>query len=111
VRTAKARALAVFGIERSPVFPDAPTMKEEGYTSVEAHVWYALFAPAATPPETVQKLNGEMNAILGLQDVKELLARQGLVAAGGSAEKLTEMVGVELTRWTRVIAEAKIRRD
>jgi tripartite-type tricarboxylate transporter receptor subunit TctC len=111
VRAGKARALAVFGIERSPVFPDAPTMKEEGYTSVEAHVWYALFAPAATPPETVQKLNGEMNAILGLQDVKELLARQGLVAAGGSPEKLTEMVGVELARWTRVIAEAKIRRD
>jgi tripartite-type tricarboxylate transporter receptor subunit TctC len=111
VRAGKARALAVFGIERSPVFPDAPTMKEEGYTSVEAHVWYALFAPAATPPETVQKLNGEMNAILGLQDVKELLARQGLVVAGGSPEKLTEMVGVELARWTRVIAEAKIRRD
>jgi tripartite-type tricarboxylate transporter receptor subunit TctC len=111
VRGGKARVLAVFGIERSPVFPDAPTMKEEGYTSVEAHVWYALFAPAATPPETVQKLNGEMNAILGLQDVKELLARQGLVVAGGSPEKLTEMVGVELARWTRVIAEAKIRRD
>jgi len=111
VRAGKARALAVFGNERSPVFPDAPTMKEEGYTSVEAHVWYALFAPAATPPETVQKLNGEMNAILGLQDVKELLARQGLVAAGGPAEELTEMVGVELARWTRVIAEAKIRRD
>jgi len=111
VRAGKARALAVFGIERSPVFPDAPTMKEEGYTSVEAHVWYALFAPAATPPETVQKMNGEMNAILGLQDVKELLARQGLVVAGGSPEKLTEMVGVELARWTRVIAEAKIRRD
>ena len=111
VRAGKARALSVFGIERSPVFPDAPTMKEEGYTSVEAHVWYALFAPAATPPETVQKMNGEMNAILGLQDVKELLARQGLVVAGGSPEKLTEMVGVELARWTRVIAEAKIRRD
>jgi len=111
VRAGKARSLAVFGNERSPVFPDAPTMKEEGFTSVEAHVWYALFAPAATPPETVQKLNGEMNAILGLRDVKELLARQGLVAAGGSPEKLTEMVSAELARWTRVIAEAKIRRD
>jgi len=86
-------------------------MKEEGYTSVEAHVWYALFAPAATPPETVQKLNGEMNTILGLSDVKELLARQGLAAAGGSPEKLAEMVSAELARWTRVIAEAKIRRD
>ena len=52
-----------------------------------------------------------MNAILGLEDVKMLLARQGLVAAGGPPEKLTEMVSAELARWTRVIAEAKIRRD
>ncbi len=111
VHSGKVRALAVFGNERSPVFPDAPTMKEAGYTSVEAHVWYGLFAPAATPPETVQRLNGEMNAILALADVKELLARQGLAAAGGPPEKLTEMVSAELARWTRVIAEAKIRRD
>jgi len=111
VHSGKVRALAVFGNERSPVFPDAPTMKEEGYTSVEAHVWYGLFAPATTPPETVQRLNGEMNAILALEDVKTLLARQGLVAAGGPPEKLTLMVSAELARWTRVIAEAKIRRD
>ena len=111
VRAGKARSLAVFGNERSPVFPDAPTMKEEGFTSVEAHVWYALFAPAATPPETVQKLNDEMNVILGLADVKEFLSRQGLVAAGGSPDRLTEMVSAELARWIRVIAEAKIRRD
>jgi len=111
VRAGKARALAVFGNERSPVFPDAPTMKEEGFTSVEAHVWYALLAQPATPPEIVQKLNGGVDSVLRLPDVKELLARQGLVAAGGSPEKLTEMVSAELARWTRVIAEAKIRRD
>jgi tripartite-type tricarboxylate transporter receptor subunit TctC len=111
VRAGKARSLAVFGNERSPVFPDAPTMKEEGFTSVEAHVWYALFAPAATPPETVQKLNDEMNSILDFVDVKELLSRQGLVPAGGKPEKLTQMVKSELERWTRVIAEAKITRD
>jgi tripartite-type tricarboxylate transporter receptor subunit TctC len=111
VHAGKVRTLAVFGNERSPVFPDAPTMKEEGYTGVEAHVWYALFAPASTPPEIVQKLNGEMDSILRLADVKELLARQGLVPAGGAPEKLTEMVKAELARWTRVIAEAKITRD
>jgi len=111
VHAGKVRALAVFGNERSPVFPDAPTMKEEGYTSVEVHVWYALFAPASTPPEIVHKLNGEMNAILSLADVKEFLSRQGLVAAGGAPERLTEMVKAELARWIRVIAEAKIQRD
>lgn len=111
VYAGKVRALAVFGNERSPVLPEAPTMKEEGFTSVEAHVWYALFAPASTPPEIVQKLNGEMDSILGAPEVRELLARQGLAAGGGGPEKLTQMVKSELERWTRVIAEAKIARD
>jgi tripartite-type tricarboxylate transporter receptor subunit TctC len=111
VHAGKARALAVFGNERSPVFPSAPTMKEEGFAGVEAHVWYALLAPASTPAEIVHKLNAEMDSILRSPEVKELLARQGLAAAGGGPEKLTQMVKAELERWTRVIAEAKITRD
>jgi tripartite-type tricarboxylate transporter receptor subunit TctC len=111
VHAGKARALAVFGNERSPVFPSAPTMKEEGFAGVEAHVWYALLAPASTPAEIVHKLNAEMDSILRSPEVRELLARQGLAAAGGGPEKLTQMVKAELERWTRVIAEAKITRD
>jgi tripartite-type tricarboxylate transporter receptor subunit TctC len=111
VHAGKARALAVFGNERSPVFPNAPTMKEEGFAGVEAHVWYALLAPASTPAEIVQRLNAEMDSILRSPEVRELLARQGLAAAGGGPEKLTQMVKTELDRWTRVIAEAKITRD
>jgi tripartite-type tricarboxylate transporter receptor subunit TctC len=111
VRAGKARALAVFGNERSSVFPDAPTMKEDGFTSVEAHVWYALLAPAPTPPEIVQKLNGEMSSILGSADVREILSRQGLVAVGGEPGKLTDMVKSDLERWTRLIAAAHIKVD
>jgi tripartite-type tricarboxylate transporter receptor subunit TctC len=59
----------------------------------------------------VHKLNAEMDSILRSPEVKELLARQGLAAAGGGPEKLTQMVKAELERWTRVIAEAKITRD
>jgi tripartite-type tricarboxylate transporter receptor subunit TctC len=107
----KARLLAVFGEERSPVFPNAPTMKEEGYAEVKSHVWFALFASAATPPEIVQKINADINAMLELPDVKDLLTKQGLVPAGGKPERLTEMVISDLERWKRVIVEAKIRAD
>jgi tripartite-type tricarboxylate transporter receptor subunit TctC len=68
-------------------------------------------APAATPSEIVQKLNGEMNAILRLADVKEMLGRQGLVPVGGQPEKLAGIVKSDLERWTRVITEAKIKAD
>jgi tripartite-type tricarboxylate transporter receptor subunit TctC len=111
VQAGKARVLAVFGNERSPVFPDAPTLKEEGFAKVEAYVWFALMAPASTPRDIVQKLNREMNAILALPDVAELLARQGLVPAGGRPDRLTAMVKSDLQRWTRLIADANIKLD
>ena len=111
VQAGKVRVLAVFGNERSPVFPNAPTLQEEGFPNVEAYVWFALMAPASTPPEIVQKVNAEMNAILGLADVREMLGRQGLVPVGGRPEKLAELVKSDFERWTRVIAEAKIKAD
>jgi tripartite-type tricarboxylate transporter receptor subunit TctC len=68
-------------------------------------------APASTPPEVVRKLNDEFNAILALPEVKEILTKQGLIPAGGESERLSKLVRAELERWTRVIAEAKIRAD
>jgi len=59
----------------------------------------------------VRKLNGEISAILILADVKEILARQGLIPVGGPPERLSELVKSELDRWRRVIAEARIRAD
>jgi tripartite-type tricarboxylate transporter receptor subunit TctC len=77
----------------------------------EPSVWYGLMAPATTPAVIVRKLNGEISAILALADVKEILGRQGLAPAGGQPERLSRLVGAELERWRRVIAQAKIRAD
>jgi tripartite-type tricarboxylate transporter receptor subunit TctC len=77
----------------------------------ESSVWYGLMAPATTPAVIVRKLNGEISAILALADVKEILARQGLSPAGREPERLSKLVGTELERWRRVIAQARIRAD
>jgi len=111
VHAGKVRLLAVLDDERSPVFPAVPTLKEAGYPEVESSVWYGLMAPASTPADIVRKLNGEISAILALADVKEILARQGLSPAGGQPERLSRLVGTELERWRRVIAQARIRAD
>ncbi len=111
VHAGKVRLLAVLNDERSPVFPAVPTLKEAGYPEVESSVWYGLMAPASTPADIVRRLNGEIGAILALADVKEILAKQGLSPAGGEPERLSRLVGTELQRWRRVIAEAKIRAD
>ena len=111
VHAGKVRLLAVLSDERSPVFPAVPTLKEAGYPEVESSVWYGLMAPASTPADIVRKLNGEISAILALADVREILARQGLSPGGGEPERLSRLIGAELERWRRVIAQAKIRAD
>jgi len=111
VQAGKVRLLAVLSEERSPVFPAVPTFREAGYPGVESSVWYGLMAPASTPTEVVRKLNGEINALLALPEMREFLTKQGLIPAGGEPERLSKLVRVELERWTRVIAEAKIRAD
>jgi tripartite-type tricarboxylate transporter receptor subunit TctC len=110
VQAEKVRVLAVFDKERSAVFPNAPTVTELGF-NVESSPWFALFAPLATPREVVQKLNREINSILALADVKDVLAKQGLVAAGGTPERLAEVVKVDHERWKEAIVAAKIKGD
>jgi tripartite-type tricarboxylate transporter receptor subunit TctC len=111
VQAKKVRLLAVLSDQRSAVFPAIPTFREAGYPGVQSSVWYGLMAPASTPPEIVRKLNGEINAILALAEVRDILEKQGLVPGGGEPERLSSLVKTELDRWTRVIAEAKIRAD
>ena len=111
VHAGKVRLLAVLNDARSGVFSAVPTLAEAGFPGVESTVWYGLMAPASTPASVINKLNIEMNSVLSQSDVKEILARQGLVPAGGEPDRLSRLVKSEIERWTGVIAQAKIRAD
>jgi tripartite-type tricarboxylate transporter receptor subunit TctC len=111
VRSGKLRMLAVMSAERSPAFPDVPTLTEQGFPKLEIETWYAMFAPAGTPNTVIAKLNAELNALLREPDVRELLANQGQVAAGGPPGRLAELVKSELARWSRVVAATGIKAD
>jgi tripartite-type tricarboxylate transporter receptor subunit TctC len=111
VQAGKLRMLAVMSTERSPAFPDVPTMREQGFPDLVVETWYGLLAPAGTPPEVVAKLNADLNAVLREPEVRDLLARQGQVVAGGSPERLGSLVKQELARWSQVVAKARIKAD
>jgi tripartite-type tricarboxylate transporter receptor subunit TctC len=108
VKNGRARMLAVLSEERSPAFPDVPTMRELGHKDLVVDTWYGLFAPANTPPEIVTRLNTEVNALLRLPEIREVLAKQGLTAVADKPERLERLVVSELRRWNRVVAKAKI---
>lgn len=111
VHGGKLRMLAVMSAERSPAFPEVPTLKELGLSDLEVETWYGMFAPAGVPSSVVTKLNAELNVLLGQPDVRTLLSRQGMIPAGGTPERFGALVGKELARWSRVVAAAGIKAD
>ena len=110
-QSGKLRMLAVMSAERSPAFADVPTLKELGFANLEVETWYGLLAPAGTPAEIVATVNSEVNVLLGQPDLRELLAKQGMIAAGGPPGRLGDLVKRELARWSRVVAVAGIKAD
>lgn len=111
VASGRLRMLAVMSGERSSAFPGVPTIKEAGLPGLEIYTWYGTFAPAATPAATVGRINADINALLQQPDIRELLARQGMVPAGGAPARLGTLVKSELARWDRVVKAAKIQAD
>ena len=111
VQSGRLRMLAVMSARRSDAFPDVPTLKEAGLPDLEVETWYAIFAPAGTPTAIVARVNKEMNELLKEADVKDVIAKQGLVPEGGAPEALGERVKRELASWTRVVKAAGIKAD
>jgi tripartite-type tricarboxylate transporter receptor subunit TctC len=111
VQNGRLRMLAILGAERSPAFPNVPTIKEQGLANLVVETWYGVLAPAATPSTAIAKINLELHSLLQLPDIREQLAKQGMNAAGGPPERLGTLVKSELTRWARVVSAAKIKAD
>ena len=107
----KLRMLAVMSEERSPAFPNVPTLKEQGLSSLVVDTWYGVMAPAGTPAEVVSKINAELNALLRLPDVREALAKQGVTLAGGTPERLQQLVVQDIARWKKLVASAQIKTE
>ena len=111
VQAGRLRALAVMSLERSPAYPDVPTMKEQGLSDLEVETWYGAFVPAGTPPQIVEKLNSDVNAALRETQVREALEKQGMTPVGGTPQRLGDLVKKELPRWSRVVSAAGIKAD
>jgi len=111
VQSGRLRALAVMSAERSPAYPDVPTMKEAGLPDMEVETWYGVFAPTNTPGTAITKINSDINALLKDASIREALEKQGMIPAGGPPQRLGDLVRKELPRWSRVVNAAGIKAD
>ncbi|HET7836042.1 MAG TPA: tripartite tricarboxylate transporter substrate binding protein [Variovorax sp.] len=103
--------LAVAEKKRSALTPEVPSLAERGVPGVEVNAWYGLFAPVATPPAVVERLNREFNAILKMPDVQARLEGSGMELLGGSEQVLATMMRADDERYSRIAREIGIRAD
>ena len=111
VNAGRLRAIAITSATRRAAVPEIPTVIQGGLTGYEIVIWNALFAPRATPPAIIARLNGEVNRILELPDVREAFARQGAEVSGSTPEHLATYVASEYAKWAKVVADFGAKLD
>src|SRR4030088_1093704 len=105
------RALAVTSAQRSPAFPELPTVAESGVSGYAAESWYGLYAPAKTPPEIIDRLNKSAAAAVRSEAFKKLSVNEGLVMVASPPAELDRYVRGEEERWRKVIRDANIKTE
>jgi tripartite-type tricarboxylate transporter receptor subunit TctC len=91
--------------------PELPTFAESGYPGFEALAWNGLFAPAATPAATIERINADVNAVLRDPAVRETLGKQGLVPGGGTSAAFKAFIEQESRTWGTIIRKNGITND
>jgi tripartite-type tricarboxylate transporter receptor subunit TctC len=105
------RPLAVTTSQRSAALPDVPTIAESGFAGFDAPAWWAVLAPARTPPEVVRQMNEAINAVLRQAEVSQRLAGQGIEIFTGSPEAARAFVEAQVDVWGKVIRDNGIKAD
>ncbi|MDO9286736.1 MAG: tripartite tricarboxylate transporter substrate-binding protein, partial [Aquabacterium sp.] len=105
------RPLAVTTSQRSPSLPDVPTVAESGFAGFDAPAWWAVLAPAKTPPEIVKRLNEEINAALKLPEVAQKLAAQGIAINTGTPAAAQTFIEQQVDTWAHIVKANNIKAD
>lgn len=109
VKGGKIRGLAVTSTKRSPAIPELPTVNEAlGLKDYELIAYFAMFAPAGTPPDVIAKLNQAINVAAQSKDIQEKFAAIGFAVEPGTPEALAQRSKTETAKWAKAIADAKI---
>jgi tripartite-type tricarboxylate transporter receptor subunit TctC len=108
-RNGKLRVIAIGSAQRSALYPDIPTLAEQGFPDVAIYAWFAMAAPAGTPKDVVDKLNAEITRGLRTEQVRTRLAAIGLEPAPMSPAETAKFFLDERARWTKVIQANNIR--
>jgi len=103
IKAGKVRALAVSSEQRSPAFPDVPTMKEAGYPDLISYSWFGISVPARTPAPIVDRIATEMQAVLKEPAVVKRWEEIGAAPSTMTPAEVARFVQEEIDKWTPVV--------
>ncbi len=111
VQGGRIRLIATTSLKRSDATQDLPTVAESGVPGMagfEALAWNGLFAPAGTPPDVVERINADVNAVMKEPAVRDALAKQGLIVGGGTPAEFKAFIDSEGKKWGAIIRKVGI---
>ena len=111
IDSGRMRPLAVTTSKRAADLPNVPTVAENGYPGFEAPAWWAVLAPAKTPPEVVKRMNEELNKVLKNPEVAKKLDAQGIDIMGGTTAQAATFIDKQITIWAKVVKDNSIKAD
>ena len=109
VKEGKLNALGVSTNSRAEVLPEVPTIAGQGLPGYEVTLWFGMWAPAATSPEIVRKLNESVNAIVFEPVVREQFTKLGIQPAPMKLEEFSRFVRSEIEMYRKVVRAADIK--
>ena len=101
VKSGKLTLLAVTSKDRSATLPTVPTLAELGYSGIDMTQWFAVFAPAGTSMDIVNRMSTELHKVLADPKVKDRLADAALETVGGSPEEFAGRLKAEGAAWLK----------
>jgi tripartite-type tricarboxylate transporter receptor subunit TctC len=107
-QSGRLRILAKSGLERSPVLPDLPTLREVGF-GIEGSDWYGIFAPAKTDPNIVGRINAAVVNAVQMPDVRQLFASIGIQPTGTTPAQLGQIQRADAQLWQSAFAAAGLK--
>ena len=108
IKAGKLRPLAVTTRVRSTIFPELPTLDEVGLKGYEVSAWFGLNAPAATPKEIIARVNGALNKVTAIPEVRDSLVSRGAEVIQGTPEQYLAFVKAESDKWGPITKSAGI---
>ena len=109
IRDGRVKALAVTSAKRSAALPDVPSMAESGYPGFDVVNYFALMAPAGTPPAVIERLNSAINRVVALPDVVARFRQDAVEAAPGSPALLGHFIEADFRAWRNVVTTQNLK--